>query len=80
MRGQNPRCLRAPGQSPGAIRFYETLGEMQKDLDVYLKRYNLERTHQGRNMNKSTPYQVFKSGLSKNKPKKEDANLTKKAA
>jgi transposase InsO family protein len=64
----------------GRVKFYESLGEMQKDLDIYLKRYNLERTHQGRNMNKSTPYQVFKSGLSKNKPKKQDVNLTKKAA
>jgi transposase InsO family protein len=64
----------------GRTKFYETIGEMQTDLDVYLKRYNLERTHQGRNMNKRTPYQVFKAGLSKNKPKKQEMNLTKKAA
>jgi hypothetical protein len=61
----------------GRTKFYETLNEMQKDLDVYLKRYNQERTHQGRNMNKRTPYQVFKSCLLKNKLKK--INLIQKS-
>lgn len=39
----------------GRKKFYESVGEMQKDLDVYLKHYNTKRPHQGRNMNGSTP-------------------------
>jgi transposase InsO family protein len=47
----------------GRQKWYEALGEMQKDLDVYLHYYNHDRAHQGRNMNGRTPYQVFKEGL-----------------
>lgn len=43
----------------GRTNFYETVQEMDKDLQVYLNFYNTERTHQGRNMNGRTPYQVF---------------------
>ena len=42
------------------------MDEMQKDLDAYLKRYNTERTHQGRNMLGRTPYQAFIDELPKN--------------
>ncbi len=49
----------------GRKKFYESIDQMQKDLDVYLHRYNYERTHQGRNMKGRTPYQVFKEGLPK---------------
>ena len=47
----------------GRIKFYESLEEMQSDLDEYLKNYNYERAHQGRNMNGRTPYQAFVDGL-----------------
>lgn len=47
----------------GRSKYYESLEEMQKDLDEYLKLYNTERTHQGRNMNGRTPLQVFEAGL-----------------
>lgn len=50
----------------GRKKFYEAVEEMQKDLDTFLKRYNQERPHQGRNMNGKTPMEVFKTGLSKN--------------
>jgi transposase InsO family protein len=43
----------------GRIKFYESLEEMQQDLDAYLHLYNYERSHQGRNMNGRTPYTVF---------------------
>ena len=36
---------------------------MQADLDDYLKSYNQECAHQGRNMNGRTPYQAFIDGL-----------------
>ena len=47
----------------GRIKFYESLEEMQKDLDVYLHSYNYERAHQGRNMNGRTPFQAFVEGI-----------------
>lgn len=47
----------------GRIKFYESLNEMQKDLDVYLVKYNQERSHQGRNMNGRTPIKAFVEGL-----------------
>lgn len=49
----------------GRQKFYESLEEMQKDLDQYLHHYNYERSHQGRGMKGRTPYQVFKEGLPK---------------
>lgn len=51
----------------GRKKFYESIDEMQKDLDIFMKKYNENRPHQGRNMNGRTPAQVFKKGLEKNK-------------
>jgi len=53
--------------------WYETLEEMQKDLDVYLHHYNHERAHQGRNMNGRVPYRVFIDGLPERKTITEEA-------
>jgi transposase InsO family protein len=50
----------------GRKKFYESIDEMQKDLDVYMKTYNESRPHQGRGMNGRTPLIVFKEGLPKN--------------
>ena len=47
----------------GRKKWYESIEEMQADLDQYLRHYNLERPHQGRNMNGKTPNQVFLEGL-----------------
>jgi transposase InsO family protein len=46
-------------------KWYEAVDEMQKDLEVYLKQYNHERTHQGRNMKGRTPYEAFVDGIAK---------------
>jgi len=56
----------------GRIKFYESLDEMQNDLDVYLHTYNYERVHQGRNMNGRTPHQAFVEGIP-NLTEKEDS-------
>lgn len=48
----------------GRTNFYESLEEMQNDLDKYLVHYNNERCHQGRNMNGRTPDQAFIDGIS----------------
>lgn len=53
----------------GRKKWYESVEEMQKDLDDYFKIYNHERSHQGRNMNGRTPYQVFLDGLPEDSPK-----------
>jgi transposase InsO family protein len=49
----------------GRSKWYESVDEMQKDLEAYLKQYNHERSHQGRNMNGRTPYQAFIDGIKK---------------
>jgi len=47
----------------GRTKWYESIDEMQQDLDEYLLHYNQKRPHQGRNMNGQVPYSVFKQGL-----------------
>ena len=62
----------------GRKKWYETLEEMQIDLDADLVHYNTKRPHQGRAMNGRTPQKTFTEGL----PKKENAKMktTKKVA
>ena len=47
----------------GRTTFYESVDQMQNDLDVYLNYYNTQRARQGRNMDGRTPYQVFTQGI-----------------
>lgn len=61
----------------GRTKWYESVEEMQKDLDAYLRQYNRERSHQGRNMKGRTPYQAFVDGILK--PENEE-NEMKEAA
>ena len=49
----------------GRKKWYESVEQMQEDLNTYLNHYNRERAHQGRNMNGKTPCQVFTEGLPK---------------
>jgi transposase InsO family protein len=62
----------------GRKKWYETIEEMQTDLDAYLVTYNTRRPHQGRAMKGRTPQKAFTDGL----PKKENAKMkrTPKAA
>ena len=66
------------GTVKGRTKWYESVEQMQKDLDDYLETYNHARPHQGRNMNGRTPYKVFMAGLPK--PEKAAAKSVKKAA
>ena len=61
----------------GRKKFYESIDEMQKDLDTYLAHYNTKRPHQGRNMNGKTPHQAFKACLPKHQ---KDKKMTLKPA
>lgn len=56
----------------GRTTWYESLTEMQKDLDEYLVIYNTKRAHQGRGMNGKTPLKAFVSGLPKPGRKKQN--------
>lgn len=47
----------------GRTTWYETVEEMQTDLDAYFEVYNRKRPHRGRGMEGRTPYTVFKAGL-----------------
>lgn len=49
----------------GRTTWYETIEEMQKDLDAYLVQYNTRRPHQGRMMNGKPPAEMFLKGLPK---------------
>jgi len=49
----------------GRTKWYESVEQMQADLDIYLAHYNTKRPHQGRNMNGKTPYKVFNNGIPK---------------
>jgi transposase InsO family protein len=42
--------------------FYESVEQLQKDLDVYVDFYNRERAHQGYRTQGRTPYQAFLDG------------------
>jgi hypothetical protein len=44
-------------------KIYESLEELQSDLDQWLRRYNEERTHQGKMCCGRTPLQTFLDGL-----------------
>ena len=60
-------------QPIGRKKFYESVDEMQEDLDIFLASYNTKRPHQGRGMNGRTPMTVFKAGKP-TKAMKQDAN------
>ena len=40
-------------------KVYETLGELQRDLDVWMEEYNTVRTHSGKYCFGKTPLQTF---------------------
>ena len=58
---------------------YETVDDMQKDLDAFLVKYDEKRPHQGRNMNGMTPSAAFKKRL-ESRPNKESKTPQKTAA
>ena len=65
----------------GRKKFYETVDEMQADLEAFLKTYNDNRPHQGRGMNGRPPAQAFTDGLPETtRPKKMEKPARKKAA
>ena len=47
----------------GGTTWYETVEEMQKDLDGYIETYNTRRLRRGCGMEGRTPYEVFKAGI-----------------
>ncbi len=44
-------------------KVYESMDELQRDLDAYLAFYNRERTHQGYRTQGRTPHQAFLDGI-----------------
>jgi len=43
-------------------KLYSTMEEMQKDLDLFMKYYNCERTNQGKRCKGRTPMETFIEG------------------
>ena len=64
----------------GRTTWYESVEEMQADLDAYLETYNRNRPHRGRGMEGRTPYQVFKKGIRKPRSRKKSAGKGVKTA
>jgi hypothetical protein len=50
-------------RTKGCTTWYETVGEMQEDMETYLEHYNRRRPHRGRGTKGRTPYQVFTETL-----------------
>jgi len=46
-------------QSPLEKKYTKSIEELQDDLDEWLKHYNYERTHQGKNCEGMTPMECF---------------------
>ena len=64
----------------GRTTWYESVEEMQVDLDAYLETYNRNRPHRGRGMEGRTPYQVFKKGIRKPRSRKKSTGKEVKTA
>jgi transposase InsO family protein len=56
-------------------KIYTSIGELQKDLDVWLGIYNNQRTHQGKMCCGRTPMATFIDGIKIAKEKVENLNL-----
>lgn len=44
---------------------YKSLEQMQEDLDIFMKKYNFDRTNQGKRCLGRTPYETFTEGVQK---------------
>ena len=56
-------------------KIYNTLDELQSDLDTWLKYYNEQRVHSGKYCFGKTPMQTFKDSMTLVKQKMLDVNL-----
>lgn len=56
----------------GRRTWFETVEQMQAALDSYLKIYNVDRPHQGRGMNGTTPARAFRGRIPANDNSQED--------
>jgi transposase InsO family protein len=56
----------------GRTKWYESVDEMQKDLDANMKQCNRKCPHQGRNMKGRTPYQAYIGGIVKPETKEKE--------
>ncbi len=64
----------------GRTTWYESVSEMQADLDGYLETYNGKRPHCGRGMEGRAPYQVFKAEIRKPRSRKKSTKKEVKTA
>jgi len=52
-------CFRVAGRTT----WYTEVSEIQRDLDRFVKYYNLQRSHQGYRLNGRTPVQALRDAL-----------------
>jgi transposase InsO family protein len=68
----------------GREKWYESVEEIQADLDVFIEFYNLKRSHQGYRLNGRTPAQALREALGRKKlppiiPKEDETAVTEAA-
>ena len=51
-------------------KWYENVSELQKDLDVFIRKYNEERVHRGYRTKGRTPLQTLRDWVNKPNNKK----------
>jgi len=59
----------------GCTTCYESVEQLQADLDEYLRYYNHDRAYQGRMMEGRTPVTMFLGGGLAKRPKTEDSEV-----
>jgi hypothetical protein len=76
LRGVTDGAPHSPNYSPGhpPKTFYESLEQLQRDLDAYLGFYNRERAHQGYRTQGRTPDQAFTEGVEAMRQSKMEVN------
>jgi hypothetical protein len=61
----------------GRRKWYDSLKDMQSDLDEYLAKYNAKHPHQDRNLNGKIPEKDFKERMTQQK-KQEQKKIKKR--
>lgn len=52
-------CFRIAGRTT----WYTDISEIQRDLDIFMEKYNLRRSHQGYRLKGKTPAQALREAL-----------------
>ena len=60
-------------------KWYESIGELQRDLDIFIRKYNEERSHRGYRTKDRTPLQTLRDWIKKPNREKGGERALKKS-